>query len=126
MIENEVTLIGRLVNKPKMFSTNSGKSITYFAVACGKKDWVEYISCTAFDKIAENLDAYTDKGTEIAVRGHLVSRNKEVNGRQDFYLEVIVDEVKFLGSKRKEQPKNEAFKTVDDAILDLDASNLPF
>lgn len=126
MLENSVTLIGRLANKPKLFSTNTGKSKTFFSVACGKKDRVEFISCVAWDKIAENMDAYTDKGMEIAVYGHLVSRSKEVNNKTEYYLEVIADEVKFLGSKRKDEPKNEAFTTLDDEIMKLDADNLPF
>lgn len=127
MVDNSVTLIGRLVNHPKLFSTSTGKSKTFFAIATGRKDRVEFISCTAWDKVAEILDAYTDKGSEIAVEGHLVSRNKEVNGRQEYYLEVIVDSVKLLGGKHKEENSaNEALKTIDDEILKLDADNLPF
>ena len=122
MIENEVTLIGRLVNDPKMFSTETGKSKTFFAVACGRKDKVEFISCTAWDKIAENLSSFKKKGDEIAVRGHLVNRSKEVNGRIEYYLELIVDEVKYIGSRKEEKP----LQTADDLIEGLDASELPF
>lgn len=128
MIENEVRLSGRLVNKPHLFSTSTGKSRVFFCLACGKKDHVEFISCTAWDKVAENMDAYTDKGMEISVSGHLISRSKEINNKIEYYLECVVDEVKFHSGKRKEkeEPKNEAFKTLDDEILELDADNLPF
>lgn len=126
MLENIVMLNGRLVRKPRLLSTSSGKSMVYFSLAIGRKDRVGYVSLTAFDKVAENIDAFTDKGMEISVLGHLVERTKEVNNRTEYYLEVIADEVKFHGGKRKEEPKNEAFKTLDDEILELDADNLPF
>lgn len=127
MVDNSVKLIGRLVARPKLFSTSKGTSQTYFTLATGRQDRVEYISCTAWDKIAEILNAYTDKGREIAVEGHLVNRHKEVNGKHEYYLEVIADSVKLLGGKPKEEKNtNDALKTIDDEILKLDADDLPF
>lgn len=122
MLENDVRLIGRLARDPHLMSTQSGKSLAHFSIAVGYGDNVEFINCTAWNKVAENISAYTKKGSQIAASGHLTQREIHKDGKTDYQLEVVVDSIKLLDSKPKEQ-KQEAFATVDDL---LNADQLPF
>ncbi len=121
MLENDVRLIGRLARDAHLMSTQSGKSLAHFSIACGYGDNVEFINCTAWGKTAETLAAYTKKGSQIAAAGHLTQREINKDGKTDYQLEVVVDSIKLLDSKPKEQ-KQEVFATVDDILSD----QLPF
>lgn len=123
ILDNVVILEGRLVNDPKLFSTSTGKSKVFCSVACGYGDYVEFISFTAWDKVAENLAAFTKKGSEVLIKGHLKNKNKDVNGRTEYYLEVYADEVKFIGGKKKEEEKP---LQIPDDVLNVNSDDLPF
>ena len=124
MIDNHVTLIGRLTYDARLFSTKSGKSCAFFTLACGNKDNTEFINITAWGKAAENIAAYTKKGSQLAVEAYLHQKEKEVNGKTEYSLEVVAESYKFLDSKpkEKEELKEEALATVDDYLSD----QLPF
>lgn len=121
ILDNVVILEGRLVNDPKLYSTSNGKSKVFCSVACGYGDYVEFISFTAWDKVAENLAAFTKKGSEVLIKGHLKNKSKEVSGRTEYYLEVYADEIKFIGSKKKEEEK--PLEIPDDLV---NSNDLPF
>lgn len=121
ILDNMVILEGRLTNDPKLFSTSTGKSKVFSSVACGYGDRVEFISFTAWDKVAENLAAYTKKGSEVLIKGHLKNYSKEVNGRTEYYLEVYADEVKFIGKKKEEEKPLE----IPDDVVKI-GDDLPF
>lgn len=121
ILDNVVILEGRLVNDPKLYSTSNGKSKVFCSVACGYGDYVEFISFTAWDKVAENLAAFTKKGSEVLIKGHLKNKSKDVNGRTEYYLEVYADEIKFIGSKKKEEEK--PLEIPDDLVK---SDDLPF
>ena len=124
MVENHVTLIGRLVKDVYFLSTKNGKSLVYFTLACGYGDKVEYINCSAWGKTAENLAAYTKKGSQIAAEGYVHQNEYQSNGKTEYRLEITVETVKLLDSKPKdkEELKEEALATVDDYLAD----QLPF
>ena len=122
MLGNDINLIGRLTYDPKLFSTKSGKSCAIIGLACGHKDYTEFINVKAWEKAAETIVAYTKKGSQLAVNGHLHTKEKEVNGKTEYELEIIVDSFRFLDSKPKEELKEEALATVDDYLAD----QLPF
>ena len=121
ILDNVVILEGRLVNDPKLFSTSTGKSKVFCGVACGYGDYVEFISFTAWDKVAENLAAFTKKGSEVLIKGHLKNKNKDVNGRTEYYLEVYADEIKFIGKKKEEEKPLE----IPDDVVKI-GDDLPF
>lgn len=120
MIDNHVTLIGRMARDIRIMSTQSGKTLGYFGIAVGYGDNVEFVNCTAWGKTAENLAAYTQKGSQIAVEGHLHQRESTVNGKVEHYLEVTVDNIKLLDKKREEKPLE-----IPDDVVNL-ADDLPF
>jgi single-strand DNA-binding protein len=66
-----------------------------------EKDQVSYISCVSFNKTAEILNQYADKGSLVLVDGELQSRSYEKDGKTVYVTEVIVNKVVLLDNKQK-------------------------
>src|SRR5699024_1164930 len=102
---NNVTLIGRLTKAIDIKATNSGTTVGNFTLAVsrtfGKKEQeADFITCVAFNKTAEIVSQYTDKGSQIAVVGRIQTRNYENKEGQKVYVtEVVVNQVQLLDSK---------------------------
>lgn len=99
---NSVLLIGRLTKKPELNSTRTGTSVCNFTLAVDgiKKDEADFLDVTAFNKTAENLFQYKDKGDLIAVKGRLKKDVWQDNGQNRSRTYVVANEVQFLSSKK--------------------------
>jgi single-strand DNA-binding protein len=102
---NTTILIGRITKALEMKTTTNGVNILSFTVAINKKvkekDQVSYISCVAFNKTAEILTTYADKGSLVLVDGELQSRSYEKDNRTVYVTEVLVGRVVLLDRKEK-------------------------
>ena len=109
---NRCEFIGRLGQAPETRYTTSGKAVASFSIACGsqwkdketgeKKESVEWINCTAFDKLAEIIGEYLVKGSQVYVSGKMKTdkyQDKET-GKDRYSTKVIVDTMQMLGGKR--------------------------
>src|SRR5699024_1415897 len=102
---NNVTLIGRLTKAIDIKATNSGTTVGNFTLAVnrtfGKKEQeADFITCVAFNKTAEIVSQYTDKGSQIAVVGRIQTRNYEnKEGVRIYVTEVVDHQVQLLDSK---------------------------
>lgn len=150
---NKVILIGRLTKTPELKSTQSGRNVCQFSIAVnrnytnanGERE-ADFINCVVWDKQAENLVNYQNKGNQIAVEGRIQTRNYEDNsGKKVYVTEVLVNNISYLDSKKEsttnlpEPPKQEEEKldpytAFGDSIevaeeqqeLPFDESSLPF
>ena len=110
---NTVAIQGRLTYAPELKSTQTGKSITRFQVACdrnyqaqGKERQADFIDCVAFDKTAEFIHRYFNKGSMIAVEGNIQTNNfndKDGNNRKS--TEIVARNVSFCESKKNATEK---------------------
>lgn len=122
---NLVVLKGRLARDPEVRTTGSGKTVADFTVACdaGKDRQADFISCTAWDKTAELIGRWFQKGKEILLTGSVkVSRYDTENGTR-YKTYVLISRVEFCGSKGTKA--NE----VPDGLEEyepLDSAELPF
>ena len=69
---NQVILIGRLTKDPELKQTQTNKTYCKFSLAVGRqtKDaGVDFINCIVWNKQAENLAQYQQKGNRIAEIG---------------------------------------------------------
>lgn len=105
---NNVTLMGRLVNDPKIRTTSSGKSVTDFRIAVDRafsKDGnrqADFITIVAWEKTAEFIGKHFSKGSMIAIQGKIQTRNYEDgNGNKRTAFEVVATEVSFCGGKNE-------------------------
>lgn len=104
---NVVAIMGRLARDPELRQTTSGKSVATFTIACdrNKKDGgADWLPVTAWERTAEFVCKYFQKGSLIAIDGRLQSRSyQDRNGNNRTAIEVVASNVHFAG--KNEQPK---------------------
>ena len=130
---NVVAIMGRLVADPTFRQTQSGKDVASFTIACdrNRKDApADFIPATAWDKTAQFVCRYFQKGSLIAVDGRLQSRQyQDKAGNNRTAIEIVANNVNFAGSKQESPSKprvdERALDGDDFAIMD-DADDLPF
>ena len=95
---NTVILTGRLTKDIELRRTTSGKTCTSFTLAVNRnKQETDFINCVAWDKVAELLERYTHKGSQIGVEGRIQTRNyDDRNGKKVYVTEVLVNSISFL------------------------------
>lgn len=108
---NKVILIGNITKDIELRQSNSGKFVVEFSVAInngkdqqGNELPADFINCTAWNKTAEILDKYTNKGSKISVEGAIKTQtwvDQQGNNRYKTY--VLVDRVELLGGRPQQQ-----------------------
>lgn len=102
---NRVELIGRLTKDVELRQTQNGVNVASFTVAVQRRKSREdspnadFISCTAWNRDADNISKYFKKGQRIGIVGRLQSSTYESNGRTIYRTDVIVDEFDFIEPK---------------------------
>ena len=115
---NKVFLIGRTTKDIELRTTSSGKSVISFSIAVNrtyKNEKGEYDSdffnCIAYNKLAETVSRYVNKGDLLAIEGRLQTRNyTDNNGTKHYVTEILVDSVDFLQPKKKEEKTGAPYK----------------
>ena len=75
---NRVYIIGRLCADPELKMTNGGKSVTTFTAAVnrqGQKSESDFLDCVAWEKTAEFICKYFQKGSPIVIEGAIQTRS---------------------------------------------------
>lgn len=131
---NRVILIGRLTKKINLKYTDGGTAVGNFILAVDRrfknKDTgnreADFVNCVIWQKTAETLEKYTDKGSKIGVEGRIQTRNYEnKEGQRVYVTEVVVDNFTFLDSKNDTQNSNDPIKNNGDEIT-VGNDGLPF
>ena len=72
---NYINLVGRLVRKPKLSKSDSGKTVTTVTLAVPRSfkniDGVydtDFIDCTCWDSVAINTHEYCDAGDVLCIK----------------------------------------------------------
>ena len=110
---NRVILTGRICKKLELKNLKDDKSVCEFTIATnriGQED-ADFVNCIVWNKQAENLVKYQDKGSLIGVEGQLRSERYEHNGQTKYKTYILVSQIEFLSSNKKEEKENpyEAF-----------------
>lgn len=109
MALNNVVIMGRMVATPELRTTQSGTSVTSFAVAVdkGKDQGADFLDCVAWQQAAEMVCKWFPKGKMIAIEGRLQTRTwEDKNGSKHKATEIIVGRVSFCGDKDNGQNTN--------------------
>ena len=107
---NQVILVGRLVDDPKVTETESGKTtaLITLAVSRGFKNQngeyeTDFINCVLWQGVAESTQAYCTKGSVIGIKGRIASRNLEVSDTKKLKMhDIIAEKVTFISPKKKD------------------------
>ena len=108
-LRNRVQLIGNLGNEPEIITLESGKKLAKFAIATNetyrnakgeKVTDTQWHNIIAWNKTAEIIEKYVQKGNEVVVEGKLTSRSYETKeGEKRYITEVVCNELLMLGSR---------------------------
>jgi single-strand DNA-binding protein len=103
---NQVVLMGNLTRDPELRTTPNGQSVCSFSLALNRSykgatgDWQEvtdYIDVVAWAALGERVAQYLSKGRPALVSGRLQSRSWEQDGQKRSKVEVVANDVTFLG-----------------------------
>ena len=104
---NTVAISGRLGRDPELKSTNNGNSVANFSVAVdqgfGDQKTTSWVRCVAWQKTAEFVTKFFQKGDMIILSGRLQGRTWEQDGVKREVLEVVAEKIDFAGGKKKSQ-----------------------
>lgn len=106
---NSVTIVGRLVAKPEIRTTQTGNQVASFRIANddgrrgpnNEKQSV-FLNCTLFGRQVETLSKHFDKGDAIGIIGRLTQRT--YTNRQNVQVtvtEILADRIEFVESKKQ-------------------------
>ena len=108
-LRNKVQLIGNLGNAPEIITLDSGKKLAKFSIATNdtykyaqgeKVQDTQWHNIVAWNKTAEIVEKYLDKGKEVAIEGKLTTRSyDDKDGNKRYVTEVVCNELLMLGSK---------------------------
>jgi single-strand DNA-binding protein len=112
---NRVILAGNLVRDPETRFAPSGLAVTGFGIAVNHryksnnevKEEVSFFDIVVFGKMGENCAEYLSKGRPVLVEGRLRQRRWEADGVKRNKIEVVADNVQFLGSPRGAAPEGQ-------------------
>ena len=117
MAINRVVISGNLTRDPDLRSTKSGAPVLNLGVAVNERrknpqtdeweDFANFVDCTMFGKRAEGVAPHLSKGAKVAIEGKLRYSSWERDGQRRNKLEVIVDEIEFMSSKRTENAQSD-------------------
>ena len=106
---NQVVLVGRLTEDPKLNKTEKGNQVMSVNLAVNRafknSDGIyetDFIKCTLWNGIAENTAEYCKKGDVVGVKGRLQTNNYiDSNDVKKYGIEVKAEKVTFLSSKKE-------------------------
>lgn len=136
---NRVIIVGRITKDPVLRKTAAGTSITSFTVACNRRFKQEgqpdadFINCTSWNKVADNVAKYTHKGSLVGVEGRIQTRSyDDQQGKRVYVTEIVAENVQFLDNKNAsnnhEQIQESTYQNdfQSSAELPIDDNELPF
>jgi single-strand DNA-binding protein len=103
---NLTVLMGNLTRDPELRTTPNGTSVCSFSLALNRSykgsdgNWQEatdYVDVVAWGPLGERVSQYLSKGRPCLVNGRLQSRSWEQDGQKRNKLEVVAQDVTFLG-----------------------------
>lgn len=106
---NKVILVGNVGADPEIRTLDSGVKVARIRLATtervpnkdksGYTDVTEWHSITLWRNLADVVDKYIHKGSQLYIEGKLRTREYDKNGVKCFTTEIIADEMKMLGKR---------------------------
>lgn len=108
---NKLTIIGNLTKDPETRTTQSGSTVCSFTLAVnrrksqnGNQPEADFFRVNAWNQLGEICQKYLTKGSKAAVVGRVsVSTYQANDGTTRASLDVMAEDVEFLGTKSEQQ-----------------------
>lgn len=104
---NRVIMIGNLTKDPELRYTPQGTPVATLRLAVSSKyrsgeeakEETLFIDVVVWGKQGESCNQYLAKGRSVLVEGRLQERKWESDGQQKSKMEIVAQQVRFLGKK---------------------------
>ena len=107
---NKVILVGNLGNDPDVRATAAGAKIANISLATTdswtdkqtgqKQDRTEWHRIVFFNRMAEIVEQYLTKGSQVYVEGRLQTRKwQDQNGQDRYTTEIVANDMQMLGGR---------------------------
>lgn len=130
---NKVIITGRFTRDPETRYNDQKMAISRFTLAVDRRysregeSTADFIPCIAFNKTAEFIEKYMQKGTKIAVEGRIQTGSyTNRDGNKVYTTDVVADSVEFCESKnasgstprndKPQAPADDDFMQIPDGI----------
>lgn len=103
---NKVILLGNVGADPEVRALESGAKVARVRLATSEKytdkdgkkvEQTEWHTITLWRGLADVVDKYVHKGSQVYIAGKLKTREWEQNGEKRYATEIVADELKLLG-----------------------------
>lgn len=125
---NKVFLMGNLTRDPELRYTPSGAAVANLGLAVNRRfknasgewqDEASFFTVVVWGRQAENCAQYLTKGRPVLVEGRLQQRSWETqDGQKRSVVEVVAENVQFLGGSRGEDAATVGGSEGDAEVLD--------
>lgn len=115
---NKATLIGRLGKDPETRYMTNGEAVTNVFLATSenykdkqgeKQEKTEWHNLVFYRRLAEIAGEYLKKGSLVYIEGRIQTRKwQDKEGKDRYTTEIIVNEMKMLGSKSEQSAPQQA------------------
>ncbi|MEF9931366.1 MAG: single-stranded DNA-binding protein [Bacteroidales bacterium] len=109
MSYNKVLLIGNVGKDPEVRHLESGASVASFTLATTERfkdkngiltDQTEWHNIVCWRNLAELVEKYVNKGTQLFIEGKIRSRNwTDQAGQKKYITEIVADNIRLLGKR---------------------------
>lgn len=107
---NRITLIGNAVEDVELRYTTSKKAVATLRLCVSRKfsgkEEKLFVECTTWDKQAETLAQYVQRGKELYIEGRLKEDSWEKDGQKRSKLTIVIDNFQFLGRANQKTENN--------------------
>lgn len=116
---NKVVIGGRLTKAPELYEAGKDHTVARFSVAvnrAGKDAGADFITCKAWDKQADFITNYFDKGDSICIEGRLETGSYENdNGDTIYTTDLVVDRAYFVDSLSERDDSDKVDDTINNS-----------
>ena len=117
---NKVILVGNVGQDPEVRSLETGVKVARIRLATTERmfnrqtnettEHTEWHTVTLWRGLAEVVDKYVHKGSQIYIEGRLRSREWEQDGQKRYATEIVADEMKLLGRRAEGAPQQSGYQ----------------
>jgi single-strand DNA-binding protein len=106
---NKVILMGRFTKDPELRYTTNNTPVASFTLAVDRRikqegqPSADFIPIVAWNKLAETINSYCEKGRKIVIVGRIQTRSWEDDNGKHYVTEVVAEEMYFCEAKKPEQ-----------------------
>ena len=106
---NKVILVGNVGNDPECRTMPNGNAVSNLSLATSdswkdkntgeQQDRTEWHRVVFFNRLAEIVDQYVNKGSKLYIEGRLQTRSWEQDGVKRYTTEIVANEMQMLDSR---------------------------